>query len=100
MKKYFTLLATTGLLFISGLTYGQNNNKEVILEEVNGVKTLTITTVVEGKKSTQTYTGAKAEAEIKKMENKNGGVTMTEFVTDDGRLLVRIQPKKAKTSTK
>lgn len=100
MKKYFTLLATTGLLFISGLTYGQNTNKEVILEEVNGVKTLTVTKVVEGKKSTQTYTGAQAEAEIKKMENKGGGVTMTEYVADDGRLLIRIEPKKTNTSTK
>ena len=59
MKKIVLTFAIIGSAFIS---FGQTNTEEILLNEDNGVKTLTISTTVDGKTITETYTAEKAEA--------------------------------------
>lgn len=57
---------------------------DVNMEEVNGVKTLTVKRTENGKTATETYTGAEAETKLKELEKKppagEKGKTVTQSV--------------------
>lgn len=44
--------------------------KTVNMEDINGVKTLTVSTTIDGKTTTETFTGEEADKKLKELENE------------------------------
>lgn len=98
MKKITLLIATVALFAatseLSAQTEQKNDVKtEMILDDNNGVKVLTIiTTDDKNNISTEQYKGKDAETKLAEIE-KAGAITKTEFVDTDGTARVRIEQK-------
>lgn len=88
MKKMLTL-AAIGFALSSFVAFGQaqeSMRKEVRMEDENGVKTLYITTMANGVKSEEVYTGEQAEAKLAELMEGRGaeeGVTKEVEVTEE-----------------
>lgn len=97
MKRTLLTIIAVALLSVA---YSQTNNtKDITLIEENGVKTLTIKTLVDGKETVETFNGKDAEEQLHSMEI-NGGFTKTEVVAPDGTLQIKIHLKNTAASTK
>jgi hypothetical protein len=77
MKKTLTLIAVFAVCILSGSAVAQEKaqvkiKKEVRMDDVNGVKTLTIITTTNGKPSEETFTGEEAEAKLAEMMDGRG----------------------------
>lgn len=82
MKKTILFISAFTLLLISGNTFAQEERtlsnsqemksiqKEVNVEEKNGVKTLTITTTTNGVVEKEVYTGAEADTKMAELKNE------------------------------
>lgn len=73
MKKIILCIASFALITISNQSIAQSTvkkevKKEVTYEEHKGEKHLTITTTKNGKTTSETFKGAKAEAKLKELE--------------------------------
>lgn len=78
MKSITTILTCLLITIVSGVSFSQVEKKtikkEVRMEVVNGKKVLTIESTIDGKVTTETFTGAEAEAkmgELQKNEKMN-----------------------------
>ncbi len=78
MKSITTILTCLLITIVSGVSFSQVEKKtikkEVRMEVVNGKKVLTIESAIDGKVTTETFTGAEAEAkmgELQKNEKMN-----------------------------
>lgn len=81
MKKSILFVSAVTMLLISGNTFAQEERvvekqeiksikKQVILDDENGVKTLTIRTNDNGDVEEEVYTGAEAEAKMAELESQ------------------------------
>lgn len=78
MKSITTILTCLLITIVSGVSFSQVEKKtikkEVRMEVVNGKKVLTIESTIDGKVTTETFTGSEAEAkmgELQKNEKMN-----------------------------
>ena len=77
MKKTLTFIVLIVACTLTGTVFSQEKKskeikKEVIMEEEDGVKTLTITTTSNGQKSEEKYTGEEADAKLAEMMEGRG----------------------------
>lgn len=87
MKK---TIFTIAFIAISIVSFGQDNTDKIMLNEDNGVKTLTISKVENGKAVTKTYTNNDAEAKITELE-KAGNLSKTIVIGDDGTMYTKLE---------
>ena len=87
MKKIVLTFVILGSAFMS---FGQTNTEEILLNEDNGVKTLTISTTVDGKTNTETFTAEKAEAKLVEIEKK-GNISKTVIIDAAGTMFTKIE---------
>jgi len=99
MKKITLFIATLTLIAVSTQVNAQTQTikeeikKEIKLEDVNGVKTLTIETITNGKKSTEVYKGEEAEKKVKELEKSKAGVSKTIVIGKDGKQKMKIEKR-------
>lgn len=87
MRKIVLTALILGSAFLS---YGQANSEEIMLNEDNGVKTLTISTTSNGKTIKETYVADKAEAKLEELEKK-GNISKTIVIDETGTMFTRIE---------
>ncbi len=78
MKAKTIFVSAIGLLLVLNAACSQNDDKrsteiqkEVKVENVNGVKTLTITTIENGVKTKEAFTGEEADRKLAELEGEN-----------------------------
>lgn len=78
MKNF---IIVSGMLLFSSVVFGQEEiKKQVEVEEVNGVKKVTVTTERNGLKTVETFEGEEAE----KLFNEEGQIELSEEIKSDG----------------
>lgn len=98
MKKITLIAALFSLLIINTEVSAQTEKakeirKEVNVEVENGIKTLTIKTVIDGEVTTEVYKGAEADAKIAEFENKKSGTTKTMVIGEDGKQHLKVEKR-------
>ena len=98
MKKLSLFAGACALLLIASNVHAQSSQskeirKEVNLEENNGEKVLTITTVENGNKSVEIYKGADTDAKLQEFANDESGTTKTVIIGDDGKQHLKVETK-------
>ena len=98
MKKLFVLIPAF-FFFVFNTTYAQSNEKKEVRKEVkfteeNGEKVMIIITTENGKTTTETYKGEKADAKLKEMQlsmPEKSGTKSSQKVYPDGRKEIRVE---------
>ncbi len=98
MKKLILSIAAFALIALSNQSIAQTEKKreikkEVNMEEVNGVKTLTIKTTENGETKKEVYKGDEADKKMKELHNTKSGSTKTMVVGDDGQKHMKIEKR-------
>lgn len=84
------ILITVAILSSALISFGQNNNEKILLNEDNGVKTLTISKTNDGKTVTETFKAEEAEAKLVELEKK-GNLSKTIIIDEAGTMFTKIE---------
>lgn len=88
----FVLIAVTSQVNAQTATK-KEIKKEVKVAEDNGVKTLTISTTINGETSIEVYQGAEADAKIAALKKHKSGTTKTMIIGEDGKQHLKVEKK-------